>query len=163
MGLLSFSDVLGTALPAERGTRQLRNLLEALYREEERPGEANYELLYEAIRRLIHGRSLLLLFTHFESRYALERVLPILRRLNRLHLLVVIFFENAEVNALAHEAPHTILDLFRQTVARQFMEEKQEICRMLAQYGIQTILTRPEELSANTINKYLELKARGLI
>ncbi len=163
VGLLSFSDALGTTLPAERGAQQLRRILEALYREQERAGEANYELLYETVRRLIHGRSLLLLFTNFESRYALERVLPVLRRLNRLHLLVVIFFENAEVRALAETEPRDVLGLFRQTVARQFLEEKREIRRLLTQHGIQVVLTRPENLSVNTINKYLELKARGLI
>jgi len=35
--------------------------------------------------------------------------------------------------------------------------------QQLKQYGIQAILTRPEELAVNSINKYLELKARGLI
>lgn len=163
VGLLSFSDALGTTLPAERGAQQLRRILEALYREQERAGEANYELLYEAVRRLIHGRSLLLLFTNFESRYALERVLPVLRRLNRLHLLVVIFFENAEVRALAETEPSDVLGFFRQTVAQQFLEEKREIRRLLTQHGIQVVLTRPENLSVSTINKYLELKARGLI
>lgn len=163
VGLFSFSDALGATLPAERGAQQLRRILDALYREQERTGEANYELLYEAACRLIRGRSLLLLFTNFESRYALERVLPVLRRLNRLHLLVVIFFENAEVRALAETEPSDILGLFRQTVARQFLEEKREIKRLLTQHGIQAVMTRPENLSVNTINKYLELKARGLI
>jgi N-acetylmuramoyl-L-alanine amidase len=37
------------------------------------------------------------------------------------------------------------------------------IAKELRQNGIQTILTRPEDLSINTINKYLELKARGVI
>jgi uncharacterized protein (DUF58 family) len=163
VGLLSFSDALGATLPAERGAQQLHRILEVLYREQERTGESNYELLYEAARRLIRGRSLLLLFTNFESRYALERVLPTLRRLNRLHLLVVVFFENTEIRALAETEPRDVLGLFRQTVAQQFLEEKREIKRLLTQYGIQVVLTRPENLSVNTINKYLELKSRGLI
>jgi hypothetical protein len=33
----------------------------------------------------------------------------------------------------------------------------------LQKYGIQSILTEPENLSVNTINKYLELKALGKI
>jgi hypothetical protein len=38
---------------------------------------------------------------------------------------------------------------------------KARMAREMKQFGIQTILTNPEELSANVINKYLELKARG--
>ncbi|RMG82923.1 MAG: DUF58 domain-containing protein, partial [Bacteroidetes bacterium] len=47
--------------------------------------------------------------------------------------------------------------------AQSFVAEKVTMAQKLNQYGIQTILTRPESLSINAINKYLELKARGLI
>ena len=162
-GLLSFSDVIGATLKAERDLSQLRRIIETLYREKERAGESNYELLYEAVRRLVGARSLLLLFTNFESRYALERALPTLRRLSRAHLLVVVFFENTEVRALAQEQVNRTADIYRQTVARQFLQEKKEMVQMLRQYGIQAILTKPQELTLNTINKYLELKSKGLI
>jgi len=162
-GLLTFSDVIGATLKAERDTSQLTRILEALYREKERLGESNFELLYEAVRRLIGARSLLLLFTNFESSYALERALPTLRRLNRFHLLVVVFFENTEIRRLAQEDVKKTADIYRQTVARQFLQEKKEMVQKLRQYGIQAILTKPQDLTLNTINKYLELKSRGLI
>ena len=162
-GLLTFSDVIGATLKAERDSSQLKRILESLYREKERPGEANYELLYEGVRRLIGMRSLLLLFTNFESSYALERALPTLRRLNRSHLLVVVFFENTEIRKLASEDVQKTADIYRQTVARQFLQDKKEMVIKLRQYGIQAVLTRPEDLTLNTINKYLELKSRGLI
>ena len=41
--------------------------------------------------------------------------------------------------------------------------EKTVIQQELLKFGIQTIKSKPEELSINTINKYLELKARGMI
>lgn len=162
-GLLTFSDVIGATIKADRDTSHLNRILEALYREKERPGESNYELLYEGVRRLIGARSLLLLFTNFESSYALERALPTLRRLNGQHLLVVIFFENTEIRKLASEPVTTTADIYRQTVARQFLQEKREMVNKLRQYGIQAVLTKPQDLTLNTINKYLELKSRGLI
>lgn len=162
-GLITFSDVIGATIKAERKAGQLNKILEALYKEKERKGEANYELMYEAMSRLINVRSLLLLFTNFESQYALERALPTLRRLNQQHLLVVVFFENTEIRKLAGEPVEKITDIFRQTIARQFLLDKREMVYKLRQYGIQTILTRPQDLTLNTINKYLELKSRGLI
>jgi uncharacterized protein (DUF58 family) len=162
-GLLTFSDVIGATIKAERDTGQLNRILEALYREKERPGESNYELLYEGVRRLIGARSLLMLFTNFESTYALERALPMLRRLNRFHLLVVVFFENTEIRELAQQEVRRTADIYRQVVARQFLQEKKEMVYKLRQYGIQGILTKPQDLTVNTINKYLELKSRGLI
>jgi len=162
-GLLTFSDVMGATLKAERSAGQLHKILESLYRERERSGEANYELLYEAVRRFIGMRALLLLFTNFESMHALDRALPMLRRLNRFHLLVVVFFENTEIRALANEDVQHTADIYRQTVARKFLQDKKEMVTKLRQYGIQAVLTKPEDLTLNTINKYLELKSRGLI
>lgn len=162
-GLLTFSDKIGTTLKAERKVNQLNKILNALYKEKERDLEANYELLYHAARKLIKGRSLLILYTNFESAYALERVLPILRRINNIHLLVVVFFENTEIKDFVKSEVNTTEDIYHQTVAQQFLAEKSAMVQKLKQYGIQAILTKPKDLTVNTINKYLELKSRGLI
>jgi len=162
-GLITFSDKMGTVIRAERNAAQLRKIMNALYNEKERHFEANFELLYYASRSIIKGRSLVLLYTNFESMYAMERVLPILRKINRLHLLVVIFFENTEIADFVEGEAKDTESIYIQTVARGMMTEKRQIVSTLRKYGIQTILTRPEELSVNTVNKYLELKARGMI
>ncbi len=162
-GLITFSDKMGTTLKADSRPTQLNYILRTLYKEKERKGESNYELLYYGIRKMITGRSLLLLFTNFESFYALERVLPVLRKINKLHLLVVLFFENTEVEDFARKEVNTLEEIYHQTIAQKFLTEKRKMVQKLRQYGIQTILTSPEDLSINTINKYLELKSRGMI
>lgn len=162
-GLISFSDKIGATVKADNQPIQLNKILQALYKEKERPLESNYELLYHAVRKLINRRSLILLYTNFESMYALERVLPLLRRMNNFHLLVVIFFENTEIRDFAKKQVQNIEDIYHQTIAQKFLSEKTQMVQTLNQYGIQAILTAPEDLSINTINKYLELKSRGLI
>ena len=162
-GLITFSDVLGSVVKADNKPLQLNRLLKQLYKEQERPIEANFELLYFASRKMISGRSLIFFFTNFESIHALERALPILRKINFSHLLVVILFENTEVAHFADENAHTLEDIYVQSAARKYLLEKQQIAQKLQQFGIQTIYTKPEALSVNTINKYLELKSRGLI
>ena len=54
-------------------------------------------------------------------------------------------------------------EIYHKTIAEKFAFEKRLIVKELARYSIQSILTTPQNLSVNTINKYLELKARGLI
>ncbi|HMQ49951.1 MAG TPA: DUF58 domain-containing protein [Saprospiraceae bacterium] len=162
-GLISFSDKLGSSIKADNKPTQLNKLLSTLYKEKEQHLEANYELLYYAARKLISGRSLIMLFTNFESRHALERVLPILRRINTFHLLVVVFFENTEIRDFVNEEAESLEAIYHQTIARKFLNEKAQMVHQLQQYGIQSILTRPEDLSTYTVNKYLELKSRGLI
>ncbi|PSR12707.1 MAG: DUF58 domain-containing protein [Bacteroidetes bacterium] len=162
-GLLTFSDKIGAVLKADSKAAQLSKILQTLYKEQERTTEANYELLYYFARKLISGRSLLVLFTNFESMYALDRVLPILRRISAFHLLVVVFFENTTIGDFVNEPATSVEGIYQQTIARKFLAEKSAMVQKLRQYGIQAVLTRPEDLSMNTINKYLELKARGLI
>jgi uncharacterized protein (DUF58 family) len=162
-GLITFSDKIGTTLKADSRPTQLNKILQALYKEKEQILEANYELLYHATRKLINGRSLLMLYTNFESSYALDRVLPVLRKVNNFHLLVVVFFENTEIKNFVDQRAETLEDIYHQTIARKFLSEKRQMVQKLQQYGIQAIYTRPKDLSINTVNKYLELKSRGLI
>ena len=162
-GLMTFSDKIGTIIPADKSGGQLRRIIEALYNQRTHFKESNFELLYQTIRSQIKTRSLLLLFTNFESEFAMRRALPMLQRLNKRHVLVVIFFQNNELELLSQQPVTGMKDLIQSTVAEKVGNVKWGITRELKQMGIQSILTKPEDLSINTINKYLELKAKGVI
>lgn len=163
VGLMTFSDKLGVHVKAEKLGGQLRRLLENLYRQKTRFNDANYEMLYYGVRQNIKGRSLLFLYSNFESIYAMERALPMLRKISKLHLLVVIFFENTGLIEKADKKAESIEDIYVQTMAQKAVIEKKTIAAELQKYGINTILTTPQKLNVDTINKYLELKSRGLI
>lgn len=162
-GLVTFAETPKALIKAERGKLQLKKIIEALYREKESAVEANYESLYAAVRKFINGRGLLFLYTNFESIYALHRVLPQLRKLNDQYLLVVIFFENTEITTSTSVNVKTIEDIYTQTIAEDYTLNKIQIAQELKQYGIMSILTQPEQLTVAAINKYLELKSRGMI
>jgi uncharacterized protein (DUF58 family) len=162
-GLLTFADKLGTSLRAEKSHSQLRKILQALYAEKEQEAEADFNILYRAVKNMIPGRSLIILFTNFESTYSMERALLHLRKINKLHLLVVVVFENTELVNYSRSQAETIKDIYTQTIAEKLAEEKRAMVQQLRQYGIQVVQSAPEELSLNTVNKYLELKSRGLI
>jgi uncharacterized protein (DUF58 family) len=163
IGLITFSDMIGSAIKADRKHGQLNAILETLYNQNERNLEANYEHLYYGIKRIVKTRSLIFLYTNFESMYGLKRVLPILRNINKLHLIVVVFFQNDEIKTLSEAEAKDLKDVYNQILAEQALSEKAAIANELNNLGIQTILTKPEDLSIQTLNKYLEIKARGLI
>ena len=162
-GLITFSDKIGTKLPANRSNGQMKRILEELYNQRTQFLEPNYELLYQTIRRTINTRSLLVLFTNFQTEFAMRRALPTLRRMNQNHLLVVVFFENTELQEFAFQPLQSTNDVYVSAVAERVITLKSRMAAELKQNGIQTILTTPSELSIQTINKYLELKARGAI
>jgi uncharacterized protein (DUF58 family) len=125
--------------------------------------ESDFSTLYTTIRRSISQRSLLLLFTNFESLFGLQRQLPYLLNLARQHLLIVIFFENTELKRLIEQEATDLKEVYYKAIAERFSFEKRLIVKELEKHGIQSILTTPQKLTINTINKYLELKARNLI
>lgn len=162
-GLITFADKIHTTIRADKSREHLKKILEALYNEEEKDTEANYEALYLSVKNFIKGRSLIMLYTNFESYYAVERILPILRKISRTHLLVVVFFENTEILDYTRASVNNLEEIYYQTIAQKFVGEKNKIIYELKQFGIQAVFTHPEHLSLNTVNKYLELKSRGLI
>jgi uncharacterized protein (DUF58 family) len=159
-GLLTFSDQIGTFLPAGRKTTQMGHILEILYNQQTRFLETDYEKLFAMVRTRITQRSLIVLFTNFESLTGLQRQLPFIRSIARQHLVLVVFFENTGLDQLRKMDAETIEDVYTQTIAEKFAYEKRLIVKELQQHGIATILTAPENLTVETVNKYLEIKAR---
>jgi uncharacterized protein (DUF58 family) len=162
-GLVTFSNKVGNILPADRQARQMQTILDILYNLKTDFLESDFEILTSTILQKISHRSLIILYTNFETLNALQRQLTYLRRLSQTHLVLVIFFINTELFALIDKPAKNVEEIYRKTIAEKFAFEKRLIVKELARYSIQSILTTPQNLSVNTINKYLELKARGLI
>lgn len=162
-GLLTFQDNIGTFLPAARQSNQMYRIMEMLYNQKTGYRESDFSVLHNFVKRKITQRSLLLLYTNFESIFSLHRQISFLKSLARQHLLVVIFFENTETYSLLERPAKDIRGIYHKAIAEKFVMEKKLIVKELQGYGIQALLTPPQQLSVNTINKYLELKARGMI
>lgn len=162
-GLVTFTDKINSFIPAERKKNQIPRILEILYNQETNFAEPNYELLYITVKRSINQRSLLFLYTNFESMTSMQRHLGFLKLLSEYHLLVVIFFVNTELQHLLSASTPTLESIYIKTIAEKTVLEKKLIIKELNKHGIHSILTEPAQLSVNTINKYLELKSLGLI
>ena len=162
-GLITFAQNLDAFLPADKKPTQINHILEALYRQQTTFLEPDFEKLFSAVRNRISHRSLLVLFTNFESFESLQRQLPSLKRLAHYHLLMVVFFENTELKQLAENRARTTEDIYIKTIADKYRHEKKLIAKELHAHGIIAVLSTPQMLTINTMNKYLELKNRQSI
>ncbi|GAA0728982.1 DUF58 domain-containing protein [Aquimarina litoralis] len=162
-GMFTFSRNVKNIVAAQRRKGQMNTILETLYNINTDFSESDYARLYTDIKRNINQRSLLLLYTNFETLDGLNRQLPYLQAIAKNHLLVVIFFKNTELKSFLDEPAHSTRQIFEKTIAEKFVYEKKMIVNELSKHGIHSILTAPEDLTVNTINKYLEIKARGLL
>ena len=162
-GLFAFSKKVENRVFAERRGSQMQKILETLYNIKTDFFESDYSRLYVDIKKNINQRSLIILYTNFETMDGLNRQLPYLKGIAKSHLLVVVFFQNTELNSIINKKTDTIQEVYDKVIAEKFMFEKRLIANELKKYGIHSVLTQPENLTLDAINKYLEIKSRGIL
>ena len=145
----------------------MQTIQEALYAEQTQFGETDYSALLTGLSRHVTRRSLLILYTSFTSMASMRRQLQYLRQLNMRHRLLVVFFEDEELRDYIEYKPQTSKlrsqtteSVYQHVVAEKFAYEQRLIVQTLRQYGIQSLLTTPRNLSVDVINKYLEIKSK---
>jgi len=162
-GLIAFNNEIHTILPAERRNSQMEKIQQSLYKLKSGFSEPDYEMLYTLIRRKIRQRSLLILFTNIESMASMHRYSNIFGRLAKEHVLLVVLFENTEIQKLLDNEAKSLDEVYIKTIAEKFILEKKLIARELNRRGVHTVLTKPAGLSVSLINSYLEFKSNGII
>ncbi len=162
-GLITFAKKVDTIVGASNKKTHLNTINDALYNITTKYTDADFGYLYAVIKRKITQRSLLILYTNFEHISSLKRQLPFLKAISKHHLLVVVFFENTELDSLIKENAEDLQTIYHKTIAEKFAYEKRLIVKELERNGIYGILTKPKNLTVNVINKYLEFKAKGFI
>jgi uncharacterized protein (DUF58 family) len=162
-GLITFADRMSTIVPADKRKAQMNLLMESLYHQKTHYLESNYEMLYSTIRTKLNQRSLIILYTNFESLSSMQRNLKYFQAIAKNHILIVVFFVNTEMKILMDKKASTLEEIYTKTIAEKFDFEKKQIVKELQRYGISAVLTPPTGLTTEVINKYLEIKARGII
>ncbi|WP_163396060.1 DUF58 domain-containing protein [Flavobacterium limi] len=162
-GIFAFSKKVENRVFAEKRGSQMQKILETLYNIKTDFFESDYSRLYVDVKKNINQRSLIILYTNFETMDGLNRQLPYLKGIAKNHLLVVVFFQNTELNEIINKKTDTIQEVYDKVIAEKFMFEKRLIANELKKYGIHSVLTQPENLTLDAINKYLEIKSRGIL
>ena len=159
-GLITIAEKTKNVVLADRRPMQLNKIMEVLYKEKTRYLETDMEALFVSLRSALKQRSLVVFFTNFESMSALERQLPYLKRIAKYHLLLVVFFENTTLRTLSDETAKDVEGIYIKTIAEKFAYEKRLMVKELTKHGILSLLTAPQNLTVNVVNRYLAIKAR---
>ena len=162
-GMMTFSKTAENKVAADNKSGQLKKISQALYNIQTNFFESDFSRLYQEVKFTVGQRSLILLFTNFETLDAVNRQMKYLRGIAKSHLLVIIFFKNTELQHLIQKKPGNMQEIYDQIIAEKFEYEKKLIIQELKKYGIHTVYTLPENLNIEVINTYLEIKARGIL
>lgn len=162
-GIVTFDEHFDTFVPASRRPGHMQALLENLYAQQTVFGETDFSSLCVHLNKHVTKRSLLVLYTNFSSMGSMNRQLAYLQQLNRQHRLLVVFFEDADLKTYIATPAKDAEGYYRHVIAEKFAFEKRLVVSTLQQHGIYSLLTTPENLSIDVINKYLEMKSRQLL
>jgi uncharacterized protein (DUF58 family) len=161
-GVITFADKFSDFVKPDRGPAQMNDILECLYHQTTDFAESDYSTLVVNTNHLVGRRSLLILYTNFFDYNGMLRQLPYLRQLNSRHRLLVVFFIDEERRDFINQQPHSIREYYEHSIAAKIDHEQTLIINTLRQFGINSLLTSPQNLSVNVINRYLEMKSRGI-
>lgn len=162
-GLITLGTTVETTLSPNRGESQVQAISQALYSEKAIFTDSDYEELYIYVKRRINKRSLLVIYTDFANVVTIERQIKFLKQMAKMHKVLVIIFKDDEIDELIKSEAKKESLMYSKVIAEKYMSDKQKVISTLRQNGITSVISSPEQLSVNVINKYLEIKSAGQI
>jgi uncharacterized protein (DUF58 family) len=162
-GLLVFGRRIKAYLPPNRGRDQLDAALEALYPIEPEMIEPSYARAFEFIAANSKRRALIVLLTDLVDEEGSRELLTSLRLLRPRHLPLVVTIADRDLKAVVREAPVNGRDLFTQSVAEEILHHREAALRMVESQGGLALDVTAAALAPALLEKYLQVKERGLL
>jgi uncharacterized protein (DUF58 family) len=161
VGLLVFGRDVERYLPPRKGHRQFLAILEALYAIEGKVEEPDYDHALRYLATKLPKRALVAVFTDLQGKEPSHRLLSTLSAMAPRHLPLVITQRNRDVERTSRRELKNEPEVFEAAVAESLLADKAAALRMLQARGVLVLDVLPEELTVASVNRYLEIKARG--
>ena len=162
-GLLVFGRKIKAFLPPSRGHDHMDAALEALYSVEPEMIEPSYSHAFEYIAANSKRRSLVIVITDLVDEEGSKELLTSLRLLRPRHLPLVVTIADRDLRAVVSNAPETARDLFTQSVAEEIMYLREAALRLVESQGGLALDVTAAALAPAILEKYLQVKERGLL
>jgi uncharacterized protein (DUF58 family) len=162
-GLLVFGRKIKAFLPPSRGHDHMDAALEALYSIEPEMIEPSYSQAFEYIAANSKRRSLVIVITDLVDEEGSKELLTSLRLLRPRHLPLVVTIADRDLRAVVSNVPETARDLFTQSVAEEIMYLREAALRLVESQGGLALDVTAAALAPAILEKYLQVKERGLL
>ncbi|MGH9396218.1 MAG: DUF58 domain-containing protein [Terriglobia bacterium] len=163
VGLLVYGRKVQARLPAGRGSRHLRIILEQLCQVRGELLEADHAHAAELLLKNLNRRSLILWLTDLAETAGTPDVIDGAARLWPRHLVVFTAISQPELDCLVARKPDSIAEMYRYVAAQQVIERRELLLRQIRNRGVLAMQLAPAQLASGLINRYLEVKERSLL
>lgn len=163
VGVVAFAgEVLRAYAPRQSGRSSSRIAAE-LFDLEPRFEESDYDAAFAYLRTHVHKRSLIVFFTDMLDPVAQSAVLAQMGTLARRHLVVCAFMNDAAIERRLNRDSENAADAYETAVALELREERKTAAAVLSRLGVQVIDVPARALTTALIDRYLQIKQRGLL
>ena len=163
VGLLLFSDTVLNYLPPRKGRIQTGQIIEALYGAQPSLVEPDYQVAYEYLLTRRLRRSLIVTFTDIIDPEASRELLNASAALRRKHNALCVTINNRDVTELAVQTPQTSSELYEKAMAQRMLSQRESALENLRAFGVGILDVEARQLSVATVNRYLNMKSRGVL
>ncbi|MBX7222888.1 MAG: DUF58 domain-containing protein [Blastocatellia bacterium] len=162
-GLLTFCRRVETYLPPKHGHGQLNAVLEALYNVHAELIEPSYARAFSYLNTNCRKRALVIILTDLVDRDASAELLAHTSTLLPRHLPLIVTIGDKDLRGLVQQIPATAQEVFEQSVAEELIHQRESALGRIIQLGGLVLDVPTGKLSIELVNKYLEVKERGLL
>jgi uncharacterized protein (DUF58 family) len=163
VGLAVFADGVKTFLPPAAGRGQYRKILDALYSTTPSLTYVDYLALFKELNVRLTRRSLLCVFTDFLDEEQASTMVAPLHRLARRHVPLCLSVRDTALSRLLTTPPPGPEEAFQHAVASELLVDREALKAKVSSGGVQMLDVQPDELSLAAVNRYLDIKARGVL
>ncbi|MFL5383532.1 MAG: DUF58 domain-containing protein [Longimicrobiaceae bacterium] len=161
VGLLVFADRVQQYIPPSRNS--ISTLAEALGAVHARIAEPNYPAAFTYLARQLRRRSLLVAFTDIIDAQASSALVAHLGKAASRHLPIVVALRNPDLEATAQLAAKTPADVYRRAAAEELLQARAAALAQMQRSGVLVADSRPTDAVPDVVNRYLDVKRRGLL
>jgi uncharacterized protein (DUF58 family) len=163
VGVVVFADGVRSFLPPAAGRSQYRRIVDTLYGAEAALTFVDYHALFRELSMRAVKRSLVAIFTDLIDEEQARSLVAPLHRMARRHVPLCITLRDQGIESLIRQRPQQPEDAFRQAAALELLEEREGLKSLIARDGVQLVDAAPKDLTVAAVNRYLEVKRRGLL
>jgi Uncharacterized conserved protein (some members contain a von Willebrand factor type A (vWA) domain) len=162
-GLLLFNTEVNSMITPGKGVGHRNKILEALYHIESTKDTSNYEEAFYCFKRTERHRSIIFLFTDFETKEEADNIMKVLPVISRNNIVVIILIKNESVENIAKDKVKNVEQMFNKGVALELIEERRKMISILNRRGVLCIECEAEKLQLATVNKYIQVKNKSYL
>jgi uncharacterized protein (DUF58 family) len=125
--------------------------------------ETNFTLGLAELNARLKRRALVVLFTEFVDSVMAELLLESLKRMANRHAVIFVTLQDPLTTRLVDAEPQDFSVMAEAVVAHDFARERAIVMQRIARLGVHCVDVPVGGLSVALLNRYLEIKQRGLL